>query len=66
MKVFDEPNPFDIRDNTIRATLNLLKAASNNQILLHEQNYRLLKIQYPEIEMIPHYLGMFSTNGIDG
>jgi hypothetical protein len=66
MNEFEEPNSFFIRDYTINVTEKLLKAATNDQILLHEQDNRLLKIQYPEIEIIPHYLGMFATDGIDG
>ena len=50
----------------VAATVNELKDASNNQIRLHDQNYRLLKIKNPEIQIFPHYLGMFAKNAIDG
>ena len=48
------------------ATVLELKNTSNNKIRLHDQNYRLLKIKNPEIQISPHYLGMFAKNAIDG
>ena len=48
------------------ATVLELKNTSNNKIRLHDQNYRLLKIKNPEIQILPHYLGMFAKNAIDG
>jgi hypothetical protein len=65
-KIVLRDNSSSVEAGLVASTVNELKDASNNQIRLHDQNYRLLKIKNPEIQIFPHYLGMFAKNAIDG
>ena len=59
-------NQFEFLRNLESGTKSDLTDLANNQILRHKQHYRALKIQAPEIEFEPYYIGSINNAKFEG